>query len=423
MTSRWRAPAVAFAVMNALLLLVPRSALGAAGSLDRTFGGDGRVATDFSKQPDVARAVVIQPDGKIVAVGYTGRGEFAVARYGVGGRLDPTFGGDGKVITDFGPEVDWAWGVDLQADGKIVVVGSSGRRFGDVFALARYRPHGGLDRTFGGDGRVTTDIDTGTFDSAFAVALQPNRKIVVAGSSGSGGDTGANFALARYRQNGALDRSFGGDGVVITQFRRHVSDEATAVAIQSDGRIVAAGHSGSSFPEFALARYRPRGRLDRTFGKDGKVTTSFEPDSAWATGVAVEEGGAILTAGFSGSGAFVLARYRPHGLLDATFGHGGRVITKFGERAFAQANGLAVQADGRILLVGSVSSRSSTRIALTRYRSEGGIDRSFGHDGRVITSFPTRYVGAQGVAVQEDGKIVAVGFTPGAFALARYLAA
>ena len=182
---------------------MPALASAAPGDLDVSFSGDGKQTTDFGGA-DVASAVAVQADGKLVVAG-TSDGNFALARYGVDGALDPSFSGDGLVTTDLGGTDD-GQGVAIQADGKIVVVGSSDGNF----ALARYTAGGGLDPSFSGDGLQTTDF--GAADGATAVAIQGDGRIVVGGSSG--GD----FALARYDAAGELDPSFSGDGKQTTGF-------------------------------------------------------------------------------------------------------------------------------------------------------------------------------------------------------------
>ncbi len=224
------------------------------GSLDPTFSTDGKVTTDFAGGFDEAFAVALQPDGKIVAAGGAVVGsspfDFALTRYNPDGSLDPTFGTDGKATTDFGG-TDEALAMALQPDGKIVAAGQaftgSSPDFAVDFAVARYNPDGSLDSTFGTGGKVTTDF--AGFDAARAVALQPNGKIVAAGGSSF------DFAVARYKKHGSLDPSFGPGGKVTTDFASS-TDVARAVALQPDGKIVAAGDAatGTSF-DFALARY------------------------------------------------------------------------------------------------------------------------------------------------------------------------
>jgi uncharacterized delta-60 repeat protein len=225
------------------------------------------------------------------------------------GELDPSFGGDGKVVTDFGPGADLAQGLAIQADGKIVAAGETFRGNDDFdFARAHYNPDGSLDPTFDGDGKVVTDF--GGFDAAHAVAIQSDGKIVAAGDAGT---VDADFALARYNPDGSLDPSFDGNGKAVTAFGAD-DDIAESVAIQADGKIVAAGESGGSGAmDFALARYNPDGSLDTpAFGGDGKVVTDFGADDA-ANGVAIQADGKIVSAGSTNTGAnpanFALARY------------------------------------------------------------------------------------------------------------------
>jgi uncharacterized delta-60 repeat protein len=220
------------------------------------------------------------------------------------GDLDTSFGGDGKVLT-WSAEADSALasGVAIQADGKIVAAGrAEGPRVGQAFALARYNTDGTLDATFGGDGKVLTPGGT-----ASALAIQADGKIVVGGSS-----VGAGFALFRHRRDGSLGENFGRDGEVSTSFP---DGEASlkAVAIQADGRIVAAGDvSNGTEGRFALARFGTGGNLDDTFGSDGRVTTRFGGGFATAFALAIQADGRIVAAGAREKGTgrrFALARY------------------------------------------------------------------------------------------------------------------
>jgi uncharacterized delta-60 repeat protein len=214
------------------------------------------------------------------------------------------------VRTDFGPQAkDYVIGATLQEDGRIVAAGQSGYQW---FALARYRTDGSLDLSFGDQGRIRTRFGPGLRASADDVAVQADRKIVVAGWAGN---NYVSFALARYRPNGKLDPTFGGDGRVSTDFGRN-AEAAEGVAIQRDGRIVAGGMA-SYYREFALARYQTDGSLDASFGNGGKVTTAFSGDG-WASAVAIQADGRIVAVGTVGevvgngisSGGFALARYR-----------------------------------------------------------------------------------------------------------------
>jgi uncharacterized delta-60 repeat protein len=323
------------------------------GSPDSSFGNGGTLTTDFGGF-DAASALAIEPDGRIVAAGRSGSGDFALARYNPDGSLDPSFGSGGKLTTDFGG-FDAAFGVALQSDGKIVAAGQGGSSFD--FALARYNPDGSLDASFGTGGKLTTDF--AAFEAATAVAIQPDGKIVTTGSTSSG-----DFALVRYNVDGSLDASFGG-GIVATNFG-FSSAFGGALAIQTDGKIVAAGRAGT---DFLLARYTAGGSLDASFGSGGIVTTDFGGaifDAAF--GVALQSNGKLVAAGsaigaFGSSADFAVARYNTDGSLDTSFGSGGRVTTDFD--GFDVAFGVALQADGKIIAAGQGGSGSD--FALARY--------------------------------------------------------
>lgn len=410
-------------------LIASTSLFAGSGSLDPSFGTGGKVVTDFDGGSDHGLSMAVQADGKIVVVGFSntsptssaGR-DFAIARYNIDGTLDTTFGtaGTGKVTTDFSASIDDAMAVAIQADGKIVVAGASN---GD-FALARYNISGTLDTTFGTGGKVTTDFSG--LDHANAVAIQADGKIIAAGQ-GFNSSSGPDFALARYLSDGTLDTTFGSGGKVTTAFSND-PDEAFAIAIQTDGKIVVAGTSNASAAtqfDFALARYNGDGTLDTTFGSGGKVTTDFEggcfciraDDLAFA--VSIQPDGKIVAAGRSDTNNFdfALARYNTNGALDTTFGSGGRVTTDFslGSTDFAQA--VVIQGDGRIVAAGT----SNGDFALVRYNSNGTLDTGFGSGGKVSTDFSGGFDQANAVALQVDGKIIAAGFAGDDFALARYI--
>jgi uncharacterized delta-60 repeat protein len=373
------------------------------GSLDTSFSGDGKQTADLG-DIDIAYATTLQGDGKIVVVGNvsqlpSGATDFALARFDSNGSLDTSFSGDGKQTTDFGSFNDQAHGVAIQADGKIVVAGQS-LSGSDDFALARYNPNGSLDSSFSGDGRQLTDF--GGSDAANAVALQGG-KIVLAGTGSLGGTGGNDFALARYKPNGSLDATFSGNGKQTTDFGG--SDGARAVALQTDGKIVAVGIAGgdrSSF--FALARYNPNGSLDTSFSDDGKQTTSFGGGADGAAAVAIQANGKIVTVGHTGSD-FAIARYKPNGSLDATFSGNGKQTTDFGGSDGARA--VAIQANGKIVVVGRSVERPGEGAALARYNPNGTLDTSFSGDGKLTTDFGSTDA-ANAVALQADGKIVVV---------------
>lgn len=403
-------------------------ALAAPGDLDPTFSGDGKLTTNFTRTHDGANGVAIQANGKIVvagqAGGYPARSRFALARYRGGGTLDPTFGGDGKVTTRFAGS-GFAADLAIQADGKIVVVGKAN----DKFALARYNRNGTLDSTFNGDGKATTTFLPLDTAGAASVAVQLDGKIVVAGSAWCEEKTltcpaeeeSGEFAVARYDEDGTLDASFSEDGRVRTDIRG--SDAASAVALQADGKIVVAGGVGQGLSpngEFGLARYQADGTLDSTFGEGGKVTTNFafsSGDNDAAYDLVIQANGKIVAAG-RGAARFALARYNADGTPDVTFSSDGKVTTSFTAQPEV-AFGVAIQATGKIVAAGMAAGR----FALARYNPGGTLDTTFGGDGKVRTNFTTGRDLAFDVALQANGKIILVGWAGGSdprFALARY---
>jgi serralysin len=339
-------------------------------------GGTQTVVTAFrARRCVVGNAVAAPADGTIVVAGGAGcRGRFALVRYRANGTLDPTFGGDGRVTTGFrgGRFYSTALGVAVQSDGKVVAVGICCHH--SVFAVARYDLDGSLDPTFGGDGRVTTDF-TPAGDHASSLAIQADGKIVVAGVAAVARDR-ARFAVARYDTDGTLDATFGGDGRVTTQPEDCVS-QARGVTVQTDGRIVVAGSAGC-IDEFGVVRYDTGGTLDPTFDGDGIVTTGFSGcPQATPNALAIGADGRIVVSGFEACAgptsehfAFATARYDMGGSLDGSFGTGGQVTSVIWDpECFQQATGVAVQSDGNIVVAGGTVCEGArhTRFTAVRY--------------------------------------------------------
>ena len=225
------------------------------GTPDNGFGVGGKVSTAFGTGNDFGMSVAVQPDARIVVAGNSYNGtdrDFATARYNTDGTLDNSFSGDGKVTTAFGTGNDYGSSVAIQPDGRIVVAGYAYNGTNNDLALARYNTDGTLDNSFSGDGKVITAFGTGD-DAGYSVAIQPDGKIVVAGDAYMGSNS--DFALARYHTDGSLDNSFGVGGKVTTAFGT-ANDFGRSVAIQPDGKIVVAGsaYSGTN-SDFAVARY------------------------------------------------------------------------------------------------------------------------------------------------------------------------
>jgi uncharacterized delta-60 repeat protein len=392
------------------------------GDLDPAFNGSGKVITDFIGTNDEARAVAIQPDGKIVVVGSTlisgNNYNFAVARYNPNGTPDTTFSGDGKLTTDFFGDDDGAYGVAIQPDGKILVAGGvRSAPYGYYFGLARYNSDGTLDADFFGQGpgggRSIAYFGTDQEESvANSVAIQSNGKIVLAGYTRRDGAT--NFGLARFNPNGSLDNSFDGDGLVVTDFFGGV-DEARAVVIQAGGTVVAVGNTqrGGSNYNFAVARYNPNGSLDTSLNGNGKVDVSFFGGDDGAYGMAIQHDSKIVLVGsafVNNNYSLAVARLNPNGSLDTSFNGIGKFQGNIGDGGGTdEARGVALQPDGKIVLAGYAPVGGVNNFALVRINPNGGIDSTFGSAGILTTAFGGGVAIANGVAIQADGRIVAVG--------------
>jgi uncharacterized delta-60 repeat protein len=419
-----------FGILCVFLFVVPQFIYAGAADLDLTFDNDGKVTTDFVGGSDLGRGVVIQGDGKIIVAGrmlsISNGNDFAVARYNVDGSLDLTFGSGGRVNTDFNFDDDEAFAVALQADGKIVVAGSSFNGGSSTdFALVRYSSDGNLDVTFGTNGKVTTDF-AGDSDEARALVVQSDGKIVAVGSMFSSTDR-SDFALARYNSNGSLDSSFGFGGKVNTDLISGDDDEAYGVALQTDGKILAVGKKIGSDTDIGLTRYNQDGSLDDTFNNDGIKITDITGQDDEGFGVALQSDGKIVVVGGTDSGGtydFVTIRYNDDASLDATFSFDGIVITDFASD-FDEAVGVAIQPDGKIIVGGVSSVGNAGNFAIARYDSDGNLDGTFDFDGKVTTDFGGNEA-VLAVELQSDGKILAAGYSFSAaqnisdFAVARY---
>ena len=448
--------------------------------LDNTFGSNGTVRSYFpsgDSSYDQASTIAIQSDGKIVAAGLSlanasPAGAFALARYDTNGQLDATFGSGGFVRS--ASDGWWAHAMVIQPDGKIVVAGDAdflNADYGVVgFGVKRFNTDGSADHSFGTSGEsdviVVNHLPISNFaldDHANSVALQSDGQIVVAGQFNNYADTASGshveFTLVRFNSNGTVDSSFGIHGSVMNYIAGgdSTTDVANSVAIQQDGKIVAAGSSydpydpSGNFMAVALARYDTNGTLDTTFGVNGTERVALPGGGGGddeAHSVAIQPDGKILVGGFSvtasgphqgGGTEFAVARFNADGSLDQTFGSGGASLTYIygGDSASDKADAMALQPDGKIVLAGKTfftSGNTNDGFAIARFDNDGTLDRTFGTYGTAFNIFPggdSTDDEALAVLVQPDGKPVTAGFSEGnstyftgtgdAFALARYM--
>ncbi len=330
--------------------------------------------------------------------------------------LDPTFDTDGRVVADLGG-TEAANCVAIQADGKIVVAGTSNASGSGDFMVARYLPDGTPDTSFGTGGVVLTDVSgAGSADLGRRLAIQTDGKIVVVGESNAG-TGGLNFALARYMPDGTLDSGFGTGGLVVLDGGGGMDDGLNAVTLQPDGKIVAAGYSWSSFSggtrTAVVLRFLATGALDPSFGTGGSWGLNFGGSQYSAGGVAVDGSGRIVVAGFGPQpnwNGFV-ARLTAAGSTDTSF-NGGVQQANFGAFTESGFNAVRLQSDGRIVVAGNRSNGSygpTTDFALSRYLENGTLDTSFGTAGMTTTDRAGRLDNIISITLDVHDRIIAAG--------------
>jgi len=404
-------------VMLTIHLLTVSAASDASGDLDAGFGTGGSVTIPISGTNQIGRAVTIQPDGKLIIAGYdnwnTGNSDLILARYNSDGVLDTTFGASGVVTTSLSTGDDTAYAVAVQPDGKIVAAGLSTQGGVNIAAVVRYNTDGSLDTSFGAGGVVTTSLQP---DGAFllSVVVLGDGRIIVGGgavppSSSSAPNT---FLLIRYQANGALDTTLGGSGVVTTAIP---GGDATSwgMAVQSDGKVLLGGYvrPPSGFTDFALARYNTDGSLDTAFGTGGIVTQTIEA-SDYGYGLVVQTSGKIIIGGKSGSNA-ALARYNSDGSFDNSFGP----ITSTNFITYAvpgyintSVGDLTLQNNDYVVVAGGAYTPTQVApVTVAVFDQDGRPDTNFGAGGIVTTTNGTHTASARAVLVQPDNKIVIAG--------------
>ncbi len=394
-----------FLLILIAMLITSTSALAEGGALDPTFGTNGVVVTDLGGPSDTGINIVLQSDGKIVMAG-SGN---TIVRYNSDGTLDTAFGTGGKLTAVIGGPVA------LQTDGKLIVGGGMSGGIG----LARYTSSGMLDTTFGINGVASVwQNDNSNFRVSFGdLAIQPDGKIVVVGSQEAIGGNHVNCLIARFNANGT-DEGFR-DFFNESNFPDSERNFCKAVALQSDGKIILSGDAEPNFTGVAIILGRlmsgPVPQFDPTFGTNGHGTV-VTPIASFTHGrgaLAIQSDGKIVIAGTS-NGNLLAARYNSNGTLDTAFGGSGIVTTDLGQNE--TGNDVAIQRDGKILVVG----KSASNFLLVRYNSNGTLDTSFGDAGKVISNFGGGSASGLGIAIQPDGKILATGAKDGDAVLARY---
>ncbi len=387
--------------------------------IDPTFGNGGKVVTDLPNMSVSIRKMVIQPDGKIVAVGnvFSYPYQWIIARYNIDGTLDNSFGSGGIVSITPLPFSNGSSCIALQPDGKIIIGGGSKNSTYDI-CLLRVNNNGSLDSTFGTNGFVNTDI--GPLDICFQIMLLPSGNIIASGNTYNSNSTfysGKAF-LVGYNNNGSMATSFGNNGIATTPFyyNSFTAFHITDLLLRPNGQILAGGYSTDYSVKYELFRFNPSGFLDTTFGNMGKAVINFP---GFSNPISLLSDGSILLAGQTdpqtANGKICLIKVKTNGYIDSTFGYQGKVITDIDTAANDLASSSFIQTDGKIIVAGTNSQQSGVNpysgdVVLLRYTSTGTVDSSFGINGMIRNDFNLQDE-AWCSAVQSDGKLIIGGYT------------
>ncbi len=394
----------AFVLLIDLVCAAP--GFGQAGTLDPTFGSAGISITDINTE-DGAMNLAIQADDRIVVAGFTNEeapNYGIVLRYLPDGLPDPGFNGNGRVVI---PVMDNAVeDVTVVNDSEIVACGTGSQH---AFTLAKLRSNGTMETTFGDNGIVLVPF-SGYNAVSIAITAQPDGRIVAAGWDQA--TMGSDLALFRCLPNGSPDPEFGNNGQVTLTIDSYTS--ILDVLVQPDGKILAGGYMTGmdNFSDGVIARFTPEGDPDTTFGING--VARFNPTNGIEEfyGLALQEDGGIVAVGFTDSIAdYLVMRVGPDGTLDPSFGGDGIVFTNFINEAFDRSTAVMIQPDGRIVVSGTTQEPGGIgqRFSIARYDADGSLDNSFNGNGRNIIYSGAVNWGGTGIAMQSNGRLVAVG--------------
>jgi uncharacterized delta-60 repeat protein len=397
-----------------------------AGSLDTTFNGNGKVLTNFftATSTEEAEDLAIQADGKIVVAGYVSNGtnyDFAVVRYNVDGTLDATFGTGGKLAVNIS-NYDMAYAVAINTDGKILVAGVTGATgaFGDGnFGVIRLNSNGSTDTSFGTNGVATVSFPGSDYFTN--MKLQSDGKILLCGYNvvdvtGNYSD----FSIARLNADGTLDFDFSNDGKSTINFNS--DDRARTIQVDATGNIYLGG-SGSS--NICIVKLFSDGSIDTSYATNGKVNTRYNTQSSNLNDMILLDNGSIVFTGFLFSTEYqmLVGKLNVSGAFDTSFGTNGATVTDVDNSSEDTAYSLVIQSDEKIIISGRSYTSGSYYFAILRYTSSGVLDNTFSNDGKVLTAFGTSWSMGHSSALQSDGKLVVTGIYGSFyedFATARY---
>lgn len=378
--------------------------VGQSENLDLSFGKTGFITTGFNTSDDVAWNIIQQQDGKLV-VGGSSFGDFALIRLNLDGTLDSTFGINGKIKTDVNGPNDLCWLLDIDQEGKIIAGGYTDGLCSTSFAIVRYQTNGLIDSAFGQNGIVFTDIGNSD-DRMWGLKLQADGKIICSGYSYQDSIQYYNFSLVRYNPDGSLDKSFGSNGIVSTDLG-NTNDFGHCLEIQKDGKILIAGKSNG---KATILRYQINGTLDNDFGIGGITYIEYLGiDSDDCYSLYCQSDGRIIVVNAKQK-ILTISRLTPNGNYDMDFGVNGQIIEESNINSIAK--NVIVQQNGKLLICRSdLFNFQFLQLNLVQYKSDGSLDSNFGENGKLKISDSTFSFWPNAMTVQKDNKIVIVGKT------------
>ena len=364
---------------------------------DPSFNLTGKVMTAIGTSIDEGRCVKIQSDGKILIAGISQNvagSVFSIMRLNGDGSLDASFDMDGKSTIMIANVADEGKSIAVQSDGKILIAGTSYNNSEYVFSIVRLNTDGSLDITFDGDGKIMLPVSV-IGGKGESVAVQADGKILVSGISSNGSESG--FTVIRLNDDGSYDTNFDGDGIAVFPAVPN-QDYRGVMALQADGKILVGGNSSS---DFSIIRLNTDGSADTGFDLDGKAVISIGTnDEAYA--IAVQADGKIVLAGRTGQ-EFSFIRLNDDGSLDTGFDLDGKVTINSGT-TIGIIYSLAIQPDQKIVAAGYSGTGTDYDFAVVRLNTDGSLDT------KVRVPVGSGIDVGKSIALQSDGKIVVAGY-------------